>query len=144
MRKILVIDDELSKTDESKAFERKYACEAYRYMFAKDKSGFYGVYCLYFTAKATQDNLAKLRTSTGRHDGSVDKDVSSMVTSVTSGELSDHHSSVIDSYAGSQGGSSSSSIDRGHSVMGGRSGGKKEEGETEEPKKEEDDTLDIF
>ena len=38
MKKILVIDDELSKTDERKAFSGKYPCKGYEYIFAKDKA----------------------------------------------------------------------------------------------------------
>ncbi|MCP4600546.1 MAG: hypothetical protein GY847_08445 [Proteobacteria bacterium] len=89
------------------------------YMFARDKSGFYGVYCLVFMARVTQDNLAQLRTSSGLKDGSVTDEISGVVTSVTSGDLSDHNTSVIDGYTGEDsGGSKGSTIDRHHSVMG--------------------------
>ncbi len=86
------------------------------YMTAKDKSGFYGVFCLYFTAKVTEDNLAKLRPNADRDDGSVKDEVSGMVKSVTGGDLSDHDSTVIDSYTGSQLGGGAT-IDRGDSVL---------------------------
>lgn len=71
------------------------------YMTAEDRSGFYGVYCLVFSARLTEDNLAKLRTNADRNDGSTKENVSSMVETVTSGESSDHHDAVIDSYTGS-------------------------------------------
>jgi DNA-binding NtrC family response regulator len=37
MKKILIIDDEIAKTDESKGFERKYGCPEYEFIFEKDK-----------------------------------------------------------------------------------------------------------
>ena len=37
MKKILIIDDEIAKTDESKGFERKYGCPEYEFIFAKDR-----------------------------------------------------------------------------------------------------------
>ena len=70
------------------------------YMTAKDKSHFYGVFCLYFTAQVTEDNLAQLRPNQDREDGSVKKGVSTMVEAVTGGDLADHNSSVIDGYTG--------------------------------------------
>ncbi len=38
MKNILIIDDEISKLDESKGFQNKYACKGYRFFFAKDQS----------------------------------------------------------------------------------------------------------
>ncbi len=115
------------------------------YMSARDKSGFFGVYCLAFTARVTEDNLSKLRTSRDRHDGSVDDGVSNVITTVTSGDLSDSHSSVIDGYTGSES-QSTTSIDTSHSVMG--KGKKKESSDSSQKKEEEDapqgDDLDLF
>ncbi len=37
MRKVLVIDDELAKTDESIAFKKKYSVDGYEYLFAANK-----------------------------------------------------------------------------------------------------------
>lgn len=116
------------------------------YMSAKDKSNFYGVYCQYLVARVTQDNLAKLRTNSGMGDGSVDNKVSSMVTAVTSGELSDNNASVIDSYTGSETNQSGTAqVDGSHSVMGGeKSNGDKTSGDKKKDKKKESDSADIF
>ncbi len=101
------------------------------YMTAMDQSGFYGVYSLSFTAKVTEDNLAKLRTAEGRADGSVDQKVSNMVSEVTSGSLADDNSSVVDSYTGVNEGTTTT-IDSSDSVMGKdtkvQKGGKKKAG----------------
>jgi len=37
MKKVLIIDDEIAKTDERKGFERKYGCSEYEFIFAKDR-----------------------------------------------------------------------------------------------------------
>lgn len=92
------------------------------YMTAKDKSSFYGVFCLYFTAKVTEDNLAKLRPNADRDDGRVKEEISGMVKAVTGGELADHDSSVVDAYTGSQVGGGVT-IDRGDSIMSKQPGG---------------------
>ena len=115
------------------------------YLSAYDKSGFYGVYCLDFVAKATQDNLSKLRTNRGRGKGKAEENVSSMVTSVTSGGLSDKHTSVIDSYTDGNTGSSEQTVDIEHSVT--KKRGKPAEEKKDKAKskeKEDDDNLDIF
>lgn len=70
------------------------------YMSAEDRSSFYGVYVLIFTARLTQDNLAKLRKNADREGGGPSEKVSGMVTAATGGEASDSHTSVIDSYTG--------------------------------------------
>ncbi|MCP4674986.1 MAG: hypothetical protein GY854_05675 [Deltaproteobacteria bacterium] len=120
------------------------------YMVARDKSGFYGVFCLLFMARVSEDNLDKLRSRSDRKDGNVDEGVSNVVDSVTSGDLSDHNRSVIDGYTGDDsGGSSGSSPDSSHSVMGGKSKKKGKAADKEEkskPKEEEDDGSldDIF
>lgn len=88
------------------------------YMTAKDKSSFYGVFCLYFTARVTEDNLAALRPNADKADGRVDDNVSDMVQSVTSGDIADHHSSVLDNYTGQNTGGKGVTVDSGHSVMG--------------------------
>jgi hypothetical protein len=111
------------------------------YMASVDKSGFYGVYLLVFSARVTDDNLAQLRPA-GSGD---DKDeVSSMVDTVTSGELSDHNTSVIDGYTGSNvgGASGNTTIDSSNSVM--NKNKKKDDAEGEEKKegKEEEANLD--
>ncbi|MCU0665397.1 MAG: hypothetical protein MUC50_24110 [Myxococcota bacterium] len=71
------------------------------YMNAEDRSGFYGVYCLVFSARVAEDNLQKLRPNQGRTEGRPKENVSTMVESVTGGDASDHNDSVIDSYTGS-------------------------------------------
>jgi hypothetical protein len=109
------------------------------YMAARDKSGFYGVYCLVFMAKAAQDNLARLRTNQDRRGGGVDDEVSGVVSSVTSGDLSDQHTSVIDGYTGEEMGGGSSSIDLGDSVM----GKKKKASEGEQTNKKEDEDIKV-
>jgi hypothetical protein len=96
------------------------------YMTAKDKSPFYGVFCLYFTAKVTEDNLAKLRPNADRDDGSVKQEVSGMIKSVTGGDLADHDSTVVDSYTGNQVGSGVT-IDRSDSVLSNQPGGVEKE-----------------
>jgi hypothetical protein len=70
------------------------------YMTAEDRSSFYGVYCLVFSARATEDNLAKLRVNEGRLEGRPKENVSSMVEAITKGDDEDGDSSVIDSYTG--------------------------------------------
>jgi hypothetical protein len=100
------------------------------YMTAKDKSHFYGVFCLYFISRVTEDNLAKLRPNQDRDDGSVKKGVSDMVQSVTSGDLADHNSSVIDSYTGENVGKGVT-IDQGDSVMGKTGRGKASDGKAD-------------
>jgi hypothetical protein len=87
------------------------------YMTAKDKSSFYGVFCLYFTARVSEDNLAKLRPNADKGDGSVDKNVSEMVQSVTSGDIADHDSAVLDGYTGVNTGGKGVTIDASDSVM---------------------------
>jgi hypothetical protein len=115
------------------------------YMSAKDKSSFYGVYCQYLIARVTQDNLAKLRTNSGIRDGSVDNKVSSMVTAVTSGELSDSNASVIDSYTGSETSQSGTAqVDQSHSVMGGENSDDKQKGDKQNSEKKESGNADIF
>jgi hypothetical protein len=107
------------------------------YLSSIDKSGFYGVYLLVFSARVTEDNLSSLRTNKkkGEDDG-----VSSMVEAVTSGGLTDHNTSVIDSYTGEQTGDvNDTSVDASHSVMAGKSN---RDGKKEEEKKEEDDDDD--
>jgi hypothetical protein len=113
-------------------------------MTAMDQSGFYGVFSLSFTAKVTEDNLDKLRPNAGRHDGSVDTHVSSMIEEVTGGDLTDSNSMVVDSYTGTDHGKATG-IDRGDSVLSkqGDKGGKKGKGkkgkkgkEKEEPKED--------
>ena len=96
---------------------RRLRCATVR--TAWDRSSFFGVYCLVFTARVTSDNLAKLRQNEGRADGSVADDVSSMVNSATSGDLSDRNTSVIDAYTGSDagGGGYDPTVDESHSVM---------------------------
>ncbi len=89
------------------------------YMTAKDKSGFYGVFCLYFTARVTEDNLAKLRPNADKPDGSVGNQVSDMVQSVTSGDIADHDAAVLDGYTGVNTGGKTVTVDAGHSVMSG-------------------------
>lgn len=88
------------------------------YMSAQDKSGFYGVYCLVFASKVTEENIARLRPNKNRSDGKVDSNVSSMVGSVTSGDVVDHESSVIDSFTGKSVGAKTGTVDMSHSVMG--------------------------
>jgi hypothetical protein len=86
-------------------------------MSAKDKSEFYGVFCLYFEARVTEDNLAKLRPNADKADGSVGSNVSEMVQSVTSGDIADHDSSVLDGYTGVNSGGKGVTIDSSNSVM---------------------------
>jgi hypothetical protein len=118
------------------------------YMIAKDKSHFYGVFCLYFIARVTEDNLAKLRPNQDRDDGSVKAGVSDMVESVTSGDLADHNSAVIDSYTGDNVGTTPK-IDAADSVMGktgkasGTSNGGKKGKKKKAPPKDEG-SADIF
>ena len=38
MKQVLIIDDELAKTDEKKVFEKKYGSSGYNFLFAKDKN----------------------------------------------------------------------------------------------------------
>ncbi len=93
------------------------------YMTAKDKSHFYGVFCLYFIAQVAEDNLARLRPNQDRDDGSVKKGVSTMVESVTGGNLADHNSSVIDGYTGEDHGKGAT-IDASDSVLSKKGEGK--------------------
>ena len=113
------------------------------YMTAKDKSGFYGVFCLYFTARVSEDNLAKLRPNEDKADGSVDSNVSEMVQSVTSGDIADHNSSVLDNYTGQDSGGKGVTIDADDSVMG-KSGGKAKKSGGGEPAPKKDSGGDIF
>jgi hypothetical protein len=124
------------------------------YMTAKDKSSFYGVFCLYFTARVSEDNLAKLRPNAGKSDGSVGTQVSDMVQSVTSGDIADHDSAVLDGYTGVNSGGKGATIDSNDSVMkhneGDNSGGKKgkgkgkDKGAEEAPPAESGGSGDIF
>jgi hypothetical protein len=102
------------------------------YMTAKDKTSFYGVFCLYFTARVSEDNLSALRPNADKGDGRVDEHVSEMVQSVTSGDIADHNSSVLDNYTGQDTGGKGVTIDADHSVMGkkkkGKGGGSSESG----------------
>ncbi len=139
-------DGRENRNDSAELVEIKWMNED-TYMVARDKSGFYGVFCLLFTARVSEDNLDKLRTRTDRKDGNVDAEVSNVVDSVTSGDLSDHNTSVIDGYTGDDsGGSGGSSPDSSHSVMGGKSKKKGKAPANEEESKEEDDGSldDIF
>ncbi len=85
------------------------------YMTAKDKSSFYGVFCLYFTARVTEDNLEKLRPNSGKSESN-DSQVSSMVEAVTGGDIADQHTSVLDSYTGVDMGGKGATIDSSQSV----------------------------
>jgi len=115
------------------------------YMTATDKSGFYGVFCLYFTARVTEDNLAKLRPNADKDDGSVDENVSDMVQSVTSGDIADHNSSVLDNYTGQNTGGKGATIDASDSVMGKKEGKKNNGGggggEAPPPEESNDDLF---
>jgi hypothetical protein len=93
------------------------------YASAFDKSGFFGVFCLVFTEKKTQDNLASLRTNKGLYDGKVGEKATDIVESVTSGGLSDQNGSVIDSYTGRPQGNKGAGIDSSQSVVGGKNKG---------------------
>lgn len=117
------------------------------YMVARDDSNFFGVYTLSFMARVTEDNIDKLRVNADRKKGTVDSDVSSMIESATSGSLSDHNTSVIDSYTGSDhGGPKGGQVESHHSVIGGKQDEKekKKEKEKEEEESEpiDDDSLD--
>lgn len=121
------------------------------YMAAQDRSGFYGVYCLVFTARVTEDNLAKLRTNKGAKDKEAEKSVSSMITSATSGDLRDNDVSVIDNYTGQEGGEESIRVDTSHSVMRDQpkgkaspKGAKKDGSDKKDKDGDSEDVADIF
>jgi len=72
------------------------------FAYVMDRSAFFGIFALKFTAAITETYLSKLRTNKDRAKGKVSSEISSMVDSVTSsqGDLSDNQSSVIDGYTG--------------------------------------------
>lgn len=94
------------------------------FLAALDRADFFGAYGLRFSAVVTQTNIAKLRKNKDRNKGQVSNEVSDMVNAVTSaqGSLTDHNTSVIDSYTGSKpAGSSdngSTKLSKGNSVTG--------------------------
>ncbi len=112
------------------------------YMTAFDRSGFFGAYCLVFSAKITQNNLAKLRVHEGLADGSVAEDVSSMITSVTSGDLENQDSSAIDNYTGVAQDGPSAKVDRGDSVLSKQKQLENQQKEQKEEKKGKKDPVD--
>jgi hypothetical protein len=117
------------------------------YMFAQDQSGFFGVYCLVFVAKVTYENLDKLRPNAGLSDGTVQEDVSSDISSVTTGTLSDQEPSAIDSYTGVNQEGPTPTIDSGDSVMSKQQRKQIEKDQKQEEKKRkmtEQEKSDLF
>ncbi|MDD5307587.1 MAG: hypothetical protein PHU25_09745 [Deltaproteobacteria bacterium] len=107
------------------------------YAGAFDKSGFFGVFCLVFTEKKTQDNLANLRTNQGLYNGKVQDKTTDIVDSVTSGGLSDQHGSVVDSYTGRSLGNKGATVDSSHSVIGKGKGSAEDKASEDKGKTEE-------
>jgi hypothetical protein len=66
------------------------------YMRAVDNTQFYGVFCLVFSEKATQDNLAGLRRNPSRRP----ERRNAMIDAVTSGGTSNANSDVVDRLTG--------------------------------------------
>ncbi|MDJ0762451.1 MAG: hypothetical protein QNJ97_05625 [Myxococcota bacterium] len=134
------------QTEDGKLDEVKWQDDD-TYMIARDRSNFYGVYCLVLSAKVTENNLASLRTNQPKPDGYVTEKVSDVVADVTGGNLSDTHTSVVDSYTGeSAGGSSGGHVgDTHHSVTKGsgkKQSGKKTKEKAGKPIKEDEEGVD--
>ncbi len=76
---------------------------------AEDRSDMYGVYSLSFIAKVTNSHLSRLRPNAPKDDAA-NKSVSHIVSTVTSGDVSDRHSSVIDDYTKGESSAASSNL----------------------------------
>lgn len=77
---------------------------------AEDRTDMYGVYSLSFIAKVTNGHLSRLRKNNPGDDADGKPAVSHIVSTATSGEVTDRHSSVIDDYTEGDADSTSSSL----------------------------------
>jgi Fe-S cluster biosynthesis and repair protein YggX len=113
---------------------------------AEDRSDMFGVYSLSFIAKVTNSHLSRLRTHKAK-DGDAEKGaVSPIVSTVTSGDVTDRHSNVVDDYTGGDTSSSSANLSFGPEKQ---AGGEAAPQSADEPpketkKKDQLDDLDLF
>ncbi len=113
---------------------------------AEDRTDMFGVYSLSFIAKVTNSHLSRLRTHEAKDDNAKKGTVSPIVSTVTSGDVTDRHSNVVDDYTGGDSNASSANLSFGPEEQAGGEAAPQSGDELpkETKKKEQLDDLDLF
>jgi hypothetical protein len=117
---------------------------------AEDRTDMFGVFSLSFIAKVTNSHLSRLRPNAAKDDDAEKKSVSHIVSTVTSGDVNDRNSAVIDNYTAGESSSSASKLsfdseEPAPNAKTPKSGdGSSKETKKKDQKKDQLDDLDLF